>query len=220
MFQKSAADNSLKPTDLPRFTTPAVKQLWLRSMTDSPEAMPLPWVARFAPLIGPAGGVLDLACGEGRHVRYLAARDHPVTAIDRNRDTLDSLKDFPGVEIIVADLEGDAEWPVNDRLFAGIIVTNYLHRPLMPKIVAALAPGGVLIYQTFAVGNERYGRPRNPLFLLNPGELLDAVAGDCQVIAYECGMISTPNPAVIQRICAVKSARQTVDAEPLPLPPG
>lgn len=161
-----------------------------------------PWVVRFAALIRPGGPTLDLACGAGRHVRYLLALGHPVTAIDRDADALGALAALPGVETILADLEGDQPWPLGARRFAGIVVTNYLHRPLFSAILGALEPAGVLIYETFAAGNERFGRPRNPDHLLKPGELLEVVRGTCEVIAYEFLEVSLPRPAVVQRICA------------------
>ena len=162
---------------------------------------PSAWVARWADRIPAGGRVLDLACGSGRHARYFAARGHPVEAVDRDPATLARLDDVPGVSTRCADLEG-GPWPYEGDRFAGIVVANYLHRPLFPHLLAALAPGGVLIYETFAAGNERYGRPSNPAFLLNPGELLDLVRGRLKVIAYEELDISEPRPAVVQHICA------------------
>jgi SAM-dependent methyltransferase len=167
---------------------------------------PSPWVVRFAPLIAPGGVVLDLACGDGRHTRYLLSRGHPVLALDSDVSRLADLRVEPGLEAIEADLEDGSPWPLAGRRFAGIVVTSYLHRPLLPAIVAAVAEGGVLIFETFAVGNERFGRPSNPAFLLRPGELLDAVGGALRVVAYEDGMIEAPRPAVIQRICAIRQA--------------
>ncbi|CAA7614291.1 putative SAM-dependent methyltransferases [Magnetospirillum sp. LM-5] len=155
-----------------------------------------PWVRRFAPLVPRGGPVLDVACGEGRHCRLFRDLDHPVTGIDR--DIADTRAD--GAELIGADMETDAGWPLAGRQFAGIIVTNYLWRPLLPAIRAALAPDGVLIYETFAHGNEAFGRPRNPDFLLAPGELLQACSG-LTIVAYEHGI--RDGRAVIQRICAV-----------------
>lgn len=161
-----------------------------------------PWVMRFAPLIHPGGPTLDLACGAGRHSRQLLGLGHPVTAIDRDAAALGALAVLSGVEAIVADLEGDQPWPLASRRFAGIVVTNYLHRPLFSAILGALEPAGILIYETFAAGNEQFGRPRNPDHLLNPGELLEVVRGTCEVIAYEFLEVSLPRPAVVQRICA------------------
>ena len=175
---------------------------------------PSPWVVRFAPLIAENGMVLDLACGSGRHTHYVADLGHPVLALDRKEDALLPLASLTGVETVVADLENGDPWPLPGRLFAGIVVTNYLHRPLFSAIVDSLAEGGILIYETFARGNEKFGKPSNPDFLLRPGELLDMVRGDLRVIAFEEGVIHTPRPAVIQRICAVKSS----DAAPPPLP--
>ena len=168
------------------------------------ESAPSPWVARFAPLVAPAGAVLDVACGAGRHTRLFLARGHPVTAIDRDTGRLSDLAAAAGLDALDADLEA-APWPLPARTFAGVVVTNYLHRPLFPRLIEALAPGGALIYETFAAGNEAYGRPRNPDHLLRPGELLDAFAAALSVAAYEHGTTTAgTRPAVRQRICAVK----------------
>lgn len=164
------------------------------------DGAPSAWVVRFAALIAPGGACLDLACGGGRHARLLAGRGHPVTAVDRDADAIAALRAVPGVEAVTADLEG-GPWPLASRQFAAVVVANYLHRPLFPAILGALAPDGVLIYETFAAGNERFGRPRNPDFLLRRGELLDLVRGRLTVVAYEHGV--TDQPAVVQRICAV-----------------
>lgn len=162
------------------------------------------WVCRFAPLIAAGGRVLDLACGGGRHARYLAGLGFRVEAVDRAAGELVGLADVAGVTTRVADFE-DGAWPYDEERFAAIVVTNYLHRPLMPQLLAALAPAGVLIYETFAAGNERYGRPSNPDFLLKPGELLEAVRGRLRVIAYEDRYVEVPKPAQVQRICAVSA---------------
>jgi SAM-dependent methyltransferase len=167
------------------------------------DAAPSAWVARFAALIAPGGACLDLACGGGRHTRLLAARGHAVTAVDRDAEAIAALRGLAGVEAVVADLEA-GPWPLPGRRFAAVVVANYLYRPLFPAILNALEDGGVLIYETFAVGNERFGRPRNPDFLLRPGELLDVVRGRLTVVAYEHGLID--RPAVVQRICAVNGA--------------
>jgi len=163
---------------------------------------PSAWVARWAALVSPGGRVLDLACGGGRHARCFAARGHPVEAVDRDAAALAALDGVEGVTARQADLEG-GPWPYAGHQFAGIVVVNYLHRPLLPRLLESLAPGGVLIYETFAAGNERYGRPSNPDFLLLPGELLDAVRGRLRVIAFEDLTVSEPKPACVQRICAV-----------------
>ena len=161
------------------------------------------WVARWAPLV-PKGPVLDLACGSGRHARLFAGLGHPVTALDRDAEALAAAAG-PGIATLRHDLEAPgALWPVAPGSLAGLVVTNYLHRPLFGDIAAALAPDGVLIYETFARGNEIFGKPSNPDFLLNPGELLDlANRGGLQVVAYEDGVVADPKPARVQRLCAV-----------------
>lgn len=162
------------------------------------------WVRRFADRIPAGGPVLDLAAGGGRHTRFLRGRGHPVTAVDRDVTGLADLQEDPAVTILAGDLENDRPWPLGDHRFAGVVVTNYLHRPLLPPIVAAVAPGGCLIYETFAVGNECFGKPSNPAFLLRPGELLEAVRGRLTVIAYENLEVAEPRPAVVQRIAATR----------------
>ena len=161
------------------------------------------WVVRHAALVPRGGSVLDLAAGGGRHARLFAALGHPVVAVDRN---VARLAGEPGIVAIPADLEDGSPWPLGDRRFDGIVVTNYLWRPLLPRLVAAVAPGGTLIYETFALGNEAFGRPRNPDHLLKPGELLEVVRGALTVRAYEHGRIDRPAPAMIQRIAAVRDA--------------
>lgn len=163
------------------------------------------WVARWAPLIPQARGqVLDLACGSGRHARLLARLGHAVTALDRDPQALLAAAG-EGIATVQYDLEAPgASWPFAPGSLAGIVVTNYLHRPLFGHIAAALAPGGVLIYETFARGNEVFGKPSNPDFLLNPGELLElAGRGGLRVVAYEDGVIDAPKAARVQRLCAV-----------------
>jgi SAM-dependent methyltransferase len=162
---------------------------------------PSVWVKRFLPLIGPGGLVLDLAAGSGRHVRLLRDCGFAVCAVDRDITARTALAG-PCCEVRRVDLETDDRWQLGDD-YDGIVVTNYLHRPLLPAIARALAPGGVLIYETFARGNERFGRPRNPDFLLRPGELLEAFAA-LTVVAFEQGEVSMPRPAVIQRLAAVR----------------
>jgi SAM-dependent methyltransferase len=161
---------------------------------------PSAWVTRFLPLITPGGLVLDLAAGNGRHSRLLRGSGFTVRAVDRDISTLLPLA-CPRFEIRQIDLESGAPWPLGDG-YDGIVVTNYLHRPLLPAIAPALAPNGILIYETFALGNERFGRPRNPDFLLRPGELLEAFAM-LTAIAFEQGEVAVPRPAVVQRIAAV-----------------
>ncbi|MGZ5200638.1 MAG: class I SAM-dependent methyltransferase [Telluria sp.] len=163
---------------------------------------PSTWVRRFAGLV-PAGEVLDLACGSGRHARLFASLGHPVLALDRDPVALAAAAG-PGIEAMEYDLELEgAAWPFEAGRFAGIVVTNYLHRPLMQALMASLAPGGVLIYETFAIGNETFGKPSNPDFLLRRGELLEhASRGGLSVIAFEDGLIDHPKPAMVQRLCA------------------
>ena len=127
-----------------------------------------------------------------------------LAALDIDTAGIADLTGSPGLEILEADLEDGSPFPLTGRQFAGIIVTNYLHRPLFPALIDALSPGGVLIYETFAKGNERFGKPRNPDHLLNPGELLEAVRGRLRVIAYEDLAVEEPRPAAVQRICAVR----------------
>ncbi|MGH8750953.1 MAG: class I SAM-dependent methyltransferase [Burkholderiales bacterium] len=162
---------------------------------------PSEWVSRFANLIPQQGKVLDLACGSGRHARYLAALNFQVEAVDNDAGAIQNLCGIKGVEARLADLE-HGPWPYADVRFDGIVATNYLHRPLFSYLLKALDTGGVLIYETFAAGNERYGKPGNPDFLLQPGELLEAVRGQLRVIAYEDVYVAHPKPARVQRICA------------------
>ena len=162
---------------------------------------PSEWVTRWAHAIAPHGAALDLACGSGRHSRFLAGLGFQVCAIDRDPRALDALGGVTGVTVRHADLENGA-WPLDGLQFDGIVVTNYLHRPLFPRILDALAPDGALIYETFAAGNERFGKPSNPDFLLQPGELLDVVRGRLRVVAFEELEVAPPRPACIQRICA------------------
>ncbi len=160
-------------------------------------AVASPWVVRWAPLI-PKGKVLDVACGSGRHARFLATLGYSVTAVDRESQVLESAR------FIRADLEDGSPWPFPGERFQGIVVTNYLHRPLFPVLRDSLAPGGVLIYETFMLGNERYGKPSNPAFLLRPGELWE-VFGGLEVIAFEQGRAAQPKPAMMQGLCAVRT---------------
>jgi SAM-dependent methyltransferase len=178
------------------------RSLPMQERMGSPQSSTAPsvWVNRFLPLIKPGGLVLDLAAGNGRHVRLLRDCGFAVCAVDDNITTLLAFAG-PYCEVRRIDLETDDGWQLGDD-YDGIIITNYLHRPLFPAIARALAPGGVLIYETFARGNERFGRPRNSDFLLRPGELLEAFA-TLTVVAFEQGEVSVPRPAVIQRLAAV-----------------
>ncbi|AJF01090.2 class I SAM-dependent methyltransferase [Pandoraea apista] len=168
---------------------------------------PSPWLVRWAHLIAPGARVLDLACGHGRHTRWLAARGAQVTAIDRDEAALATMSMLANVTTLKADLE-EAPWPLAERAtFDAVVVTNYLHRPLLSRIAESVGPGGVLIYETFAQGNERYGKPSNPLFLLAPGELFDAArAANLRVTAYEDVTLPSPRAACVQRLCATRAA--------------
>jgi SAM-dependent methyltransferase len=147
--------------------------------------------------------VLDLAAGSGRHTHLLARAGHSVLAVDRDTTALRAGTRNPTVEILESDLEDGTPWPMDERRFAGIVVTNYLHRPLLPRLVQSLLPGGLLIYETFAIGNERFGRPSNPAFLLAPGELLAfAEEFGLTVLGYFSGEVGQPKPAVVQRLAA------------------
>jgi SAM-dependent methyltransferase len=166
-------------------------------------ASPSEWVVRWGPMIPAGARVLDVACGSGRHARWLSERGYEVDAVDRDAQALAALADIDRMHPLCADIEAGA-WPYERERHAGVVVTRYLHRPLFPVLLDALVPGGVLIYETFAAGNERYGKPSNPDFLLHPGELLELVRGRLWVVAYEALRIDDPQPAVIQRICAVR----------------
>ena len=169
---------------------------------------PSAWVRRFASLVPTDAGevVLDVAAGAGRHAQLFLELGHRVTAIDRDVSGLDRLRPNPLLTAMNIDLERGEPWPFESGKFAGVIVANYLHRPIIADIVAAVAPGGALIYETFAVGNERFGRPKNPDFLLRDGELLEVVRGNLTVIAYEHGQVSEPRPAIVERIAAARLA--------------
>ena len=155
---------------------------------------PSEWVVRWAPLVQ-RGPVLDVASGSGRHARLFAARGLEVMAVDRDPQPV------PGVRLVKADLEDGSPWPFAGRRFAAIVVANYLHRPLFPEIEKSLDSQGILIYETFMVGNEKFGKPSNPAFLLRPGELLQAFAA-LTPVAFEQGIVERPKPAALQRLCA------------------
>ena len=158
---------------------------------------------RWAPLVR-RGPLLDLACGGGRHARLFAARGVEVVAVDRESQVLPET-----IRFVQADLEDGSPWPFAGRRFAAIVVANYLHRPLFPRIVESLDEGGVLIYETFMVGNEKFGRPSNPQFLLRPGELLEAF-GALQVAGFEQGRVERPKTAMIQRLCALRGPAERI----------
>ena len=158
-----------------------------------------PWIAAWASLVPADAAVLDVAAGKGRHTRFFAERGHPVTAIDRD---VSGLPIADAIEILAADLEDGSPWPLAGRTFGAVVVTNYLHRPLFPVLLDSVGPGGVLLYETFMIGNERFGKPSRPEFLLEDGELLELARGRFSVIAYEARMISKPKMAMVQRIAA------------------
>jgi hypothetical protein len=162
---------------------------------------PSPWVMRWAQLV-PRGAVLDVATGGGRHAKLFRDQGCEVVAVDREPQSI------AGVKFVQADLEDGRPWPFAGQRFAGIVVTNYLHRALFAAIVSSLAEEGVLIYETFMVGNERYGKPSNPDFLLRPGELLEAFAA-LTPVAFEQGTVERPKPAVVQRLCAVRGMAES-----------
>jgi len=177
----------------------------------APLGEPSRWVRHWTHLVAPGGAVLDVASGAGRHARWFAGHGHPVTALDRDAAALATMQDEPLITTLTADLEG-APWPLPDGAqFAAVVVTNYLHRPLFPRLLDALAPGGVLIYETFAHGNQTVGKPSNPAFLLTPGELLDTVRPRLRVVAFQDGFLAQPRPAYVQRICAVLEAEPAFD---------
>jgi SAM-dependent methyltransferase len=178
-----------------------------------PALVPSAWIRRFLPLIPPQGRVLDLAAGNGRHARLLREAGYSVVAADRDIAALEAA--FSGdslCEIKKIDLEDGGPWRLGGG-YHGIVITNYLWRPLLPHLEAALAPGGALLYETFMLGQERFGRPSNPDFLLRPGELLTAFLDRLSVVAFEQGEVAAPRPAMVQRLAAVKG-------DPGSLPPG
>lgn len=161
--------------------------------------MPSSWIVQWAGLVTAGATVLDVAAGGGRHARLFAERGHRVTAVDRDPT---SLAPHPAIESVRADLEDGSPWPFGNRKFGAIVVTNYLHRPVLSILLDSLESGGVLLYETFMVGNERFGKPSRPDFLLKDGELLELARGRLSVIAYEARMISQPHMAMVQRIAA------------------
>lgn len=164
---------------------------------DHHELSPSGWVTRFGTRIPASAQILDVACGAGRHSNWFADRGHRVHAVDREK----SAKLSARIAFKHADIELN-EWPFAGQQFDVVVVTNYLFRPLLKTFVESVAPNGWLIYETFAAGNEKFGRPSRPDFLLLPGELLDVVQGRLQVVAYEEGYVETPKTAMVQRIAA------------------
>jgi SAM-dependent methyltransferase len=176
------------------------------SLNELPQIIPpSPWVVAHCGRIVSGGRVLDLACGSGRHARLLAGQGFELAAVDRNFEAILKLSAVPGITATQLDLEGD-EWPLAGRTFDGIVVTNYLWRPRLTDVLAMLAPGGVLIYETFMIGNEAYGKPSSPYFLLRSGELREvAQAAGLREIAFEEGYTASPKPAMRQAICAIRA---------------
>ena len=162
---------------------------------------PSDWVVRFADLVPRGAQVLDVACGRGRHALFFAARGCTVDAVDRDPDCAATFVDSPAVRFVAADIEG-GRWPYAGERFDAIVVTNYLHRPLLPILRDSLADGGLLLYETFALGQQQYGRPTNPDFLLRPDELLDVFRPPLSVIAFEDLVVHRPEAARVQRIAA------------------
>ncbi|MGB0748091.1 MAG: class I SAM-dependent methyltransferase [Magnetospiraceae bacterium] len=170
-------------------------------------------MTRFAGLVAAGQPVLDLACGNGRHGRHFLQKGHPVLFLDRDTGAVQDLTEGGAATVLTADLEDGSPWPLAGQYFAGIVVTNYLFRPVFPKLLDALAPGGVLIYETFARGNEIFGRPRNPDHLLAENELLDLTNDQLHIVAFEQGMTDkTPIPGVIQRLCGVKKTETSLQS--------
>jgi len=166
---------------------------------------PSPWIVKYAPLIPKNGRVLDLACGNGRHAIWLAKQGYQVDALDRDAQALANMARMDNINALIVDLEA-GDWPDSGLRYDGIIVSRYLYRPLLARLAELLYPGGILIYETFMAGNERYGKPSNPDFLLLPNELLETYSPLLSIIAFEQGEVKTPRLAVMQRICAKKNS--------------
>lgn len=181
----------------------------MKTDLDSQQSPPSDWIVRWSHLVPAGGNVLDVACGSGRHMRWFHERGHAVTGIDRAPEAIAAAAPFG--DVVQADIENNA-WPLADQRFDAVIVTNYLWRPRMVEIVASLAPGGVLFYETFAAGNETVGKPSRPDFLLRPGELLQVCAG-LLVVAFEDGWLDAPS-RFVQRIVAIRSHPTGADTPP------
>jgi SAM-dependent methyltransferase len=164
-------------------------------------------VTRFAARLPDGARVLDLACGRGRHARFLAGRGCHVIAADRDEGALEVLSEVPGVVTCHLDLEDGTPWPWATGAFDAVVVCNYLHRPRFDDLLDLVADGGFLLYETFMRGNERFGRPSNPDFLLEPGELMARTAGRFTPVAFEQGEVGDPGRAVVQRLCAIKGGQ-------------
>jgi len=162
-----------------------------------------PWIGKYASLIPLDRPVLDLACGAGRHSLYLLDAGYDVTAVDINISSIAAYQEKVELSIVEADLEKD-RWPFSRGAFSGIVVVNYLWRPLFADIAESLTPGGILLYDTFALGNEKYGRPRNPDFLLAPGKLAEFFGVSLEIVDFFEGVVDEPSPACRQAIVARK----------------
>lgn len=186
-------------------------------MTAMPNELPpspaSAWIQRWSHLVPAGGTVLDVACGQGRHVHWFVQRGHPCLGLDRSAEALSALP--AAAQRLCVDIENGA-WPLPGAQFAAVVVTNYLWRPLLPTLVASVAPGGVLLYETFADGNARFGKPSRPDFLLHPGELLRACGSELRVVAYEDGLLAHP-PRCVQRIAAIRPLSDTLAALQPPL---
>jgi len=174
--------------------------------------IPSPWVVEHAPLIRKGGKVLDLACGSGRHAIWLAGQGYQVDALDRDAEAMAGMQGMLNINVCISDIE-TGSWPATDpryggvyqQIYDGIVVSRYLFRPLFSTLAAMLKPDGVLIYETFMLGNEHYGRPSNPDYLLQPDELKSVYAPLLKIHAFEQGKVDNPVPAMTQRICAIKN---------------
>jgi SAM-dependent methyltransferase len=182
---------------------------------DAPE--PSEWVVRFLSGLEAGARVVDIACGRGRHLRYALEQGHDVTGLDRDVSKLGDLAGRERVRVIEADLERNAPFPLAGETFDAVIVANYLWRPILPDIAACVAPDGILIYETYALGNERFGKPSNPNYLLKPNELAEVFAPMLVIVAFEHGQAMRPYPRVIQRIAACGHGHPWADSEPLDL---
>jgi len=169
--------------------------------TETGTGKPDPWVQRYAELV-PRGPVLDLACGKGRHGRYFLEQGYPVTFVDKDISGISGLFSYnnANAQLIKHDLESNSPWPFQPDQFSGIVVTNYLYRPLFPNLATAIKPGGIIIYKTFATGNEQFGKPKNPDFLLKEHELRTAFNKQFQEIAFFQGREINPD-RITQAIC-------------------
>lgn len=170
---------------------------------------PSAWVRRWSHLVPEGGAVLDVACGHGRHLRWFAQRGHPVTGVDRDPEAIAAIQGLG--RAVQADIE-NGPWPFEGQRFAGVVVTNYLWRSLMPRLLDSVAEGGVLIYETFAIDHASVGKPSRPDFLLRPGELLTAASG-LRIVAYEDGFCAAPD-RFVQRLAAVRETRSREAAPP------